>query len=178
MPRTEEGRYYSERIDLRDEEQLARRVRAAKTGGRLGIKLGALTAPVLGPAGGIVGGSLGAITGFILGDHETVFPVDMIAIPAYQAYLIQGTPAFQIFIKEGEVLTQVMMTDAQEALAIVDEVTDNSTRTRKPSKYNKAYSKAFDEIKGSYKLKNGSWAKNGFKRAVKAAHALTKKRMK
>ena len=50
-----------------------------------------------------------------------VFPVDMIAIPAYQAYLIQGAPAFQIYIKEGEMLTQVIPTDAMMAEAVAEE---------------------------------------------------------
>jgi len=120
---------------------------------------------------------LGAIGGFILGDQETVFPVDMVAIPAYQAFMIQGTPAFQIYIKEGEVLTQVIPTDAMAATdALEAPLTDKPKR--KPSKYNKAYSKAFERIKSTYKTKTGSWKKNGFKNAVAAAHKLTKKEMK
>ena len=66
--------------------------------------------------------------------------MDMIAIPAFQAYMIQGTPSFQIFIKEGEVLTQVMMTDAQQAetsLAVVA-----PKKRRKPNAWIK-FSKSF-----------------------------------
>jgi len=177
MPRDENGRYYSERIDLKDEEELARRVANARQYAGYGIKLGTATAPLLGPAGAVVGTTLGAIGGFILGDQETVIPVDMIAIPAYQAYLIAGTPAFQIYIKEGEVLTQVMATDAQMATEVLESAPMAPKVKRAPSAYNKAYSKAFDRIKTDFKLKSGKWAKNGFKRAVKEAHRLVKKEL-
>ena len=46
---------------------------------------------------------------------------------------------------------------------------------RKASAYSKRYGKMFKRVAPKYKLKNGSWAKDGFKRAQKAAHKLTKK---
>ena len=46
---------------------------------------------------------------------------------------------------------------------------------RKASDYSKRYGKAFKKVAPKYKLKNGSWAKDGFKRAQKAAHALAGK---
>ena len=46
---------------------------------------------------------------------------------------------------------------------------------RKASAYAKRYGKMFKRVAPKYKLKNGSWAKDGFKRAQKAAHKLTKK---
>jgi hypothetical protein len=129
----------------------------------------------LGPAGSVVGASLGAIGGFILGDREMVFPVDMIAIPAYQAYLIQGTPAFQIFIKEGEMLSQVIPTDAMMAEAVASEAPAikkkrkanpwikfsksftyrNRRKSETPQAYlsarNKAASRAYKQAKGGTK---------------------------
>ena len=132
MPRTEDGQFYTERIDLSDEERLAERVANAKRFGGYGLKIGTATAPFLGPAGAVVGGALGAISGFILGDQETVFPIDMVAIPAYQAFMIQGTPSFQIYIKEGEVLTQVQMTEAQETSAIIVADSTSKRKTRRP----------------------------------------------
>jgi len=48
---------------------------------------------------------------------------------------------------------------------------------RKPSKYAKAYGKAFKEVSPRYKTKSGSWKKDGFKNAQKAAHKLAKKRV-
>jgi hypothetical protein len=46
---------------------------------------------------------------------------------------------------------------------------------RKASAYSKRYGKMFKRVAPKYKLKNGSWAKDGFKRAQAAAHKLTKK---
>lgn len=46
---------------------------------------------------------------------------------------------------------------------------------RKASSSNKAYSKAFKKVKGKYMTKSGSWKKNGFKNASKAAWKLVKR---
>lgn len=46
---------------------------------------------------------------------------------------------------------------------------------RKASDYSKRYGRNFKRVAGKYKLKSGAWAKNGFKRAQKEAHRLTKK---
>jgi len=45
---------------------------------------------------------------------------------------------------------------------------------RKASAYSKKYGKAFKKVAGKYKLKSGKWAKDGFKRAQKAAHKHAK----
>jgi len=176
LARTKDGEFYTRRIDLTDEEELSDRMLSAKTGFNRGIRIGGLTTPVLGPAGGIVGGALGAISGFILGDQETVFPIDMIAIPAYQAYLLNGTPAFQIYIKEGEVLTQVMPTDAMMASEVVEAVSSPVKRKRAkgaglPKKFAKmgfkkgwaAYKKT-QAYKNKQKKKAKSTAKRGSKK--------------
>lgn len=46
---------------------------------------------------------------------------------------------------------------------------------RKASAYSKRYGRMFKQVAPKYKLKNGSWAKNGFKRAAKEARRLAKK---
>ena len=46
---------------------------------------------------------------------------------------------------------------------------------RKVSAASKRYGRAFKEIAPTYKLKNGSWKKNGFRNAVRAAHKMAKK---
>ena len=46
---------------------------------------------------------------------------------------------------------------------------------RKASAYSKRYGKMFRRVAPKYKLKNGAWAKNGFKRAQREAHKLAKK---
>jgi hypothetical protein len=47
--------------------------------------------------------------------------------------------------------------------------------TRKASAYSKKYGSAFKKVAYRYKKKNGSWKKNGFKLAQKAAHKEAKK---
>ena len=66
--------------------------------------LGGAIGSVFGPAGGAIGAGIGGVTGLIIGDNTTVFPIDMIAIPAYQAHLIQGNAQFTVYIKAGETL--------------------------------------------------------------------------
>ena len=46
---------------------------------------------------------------------------------------------------------------------------------RKASGYNRKYKAAFKRIAPKYKLKSGKWKKNGFRLAVKAAHAAAKR---
>ena len=58
------------------------------------------------------------------------------------------------------------------------ESTSPVKRARKISAYQKAYGKNFKKVQGKYKKKNGSWKQDGFKRAQKEAHKLTKKEMK
>lgn len=50
-----------------------------------------------------------------------------------------------------------------------------TTKKRKPSAYSKKYAKAFKSIAPKHKKKNGSWKKDGYKKAVKAAHAKAKR---
>jgi len=45
---------------------------------------------------------------------------------------------------------------------------------RKPSAYNRKYSKAFGQVKNKYMKKGGGWKKDGFKRAAAAARKLCK----
>ena len=69
-----------------------------------GAALGAAIGARAGVPGAVIGGAIGGIGGWILGDRETVFPVDMVCIPAYQAYMIQGQPAFTVYARAGETL--------------------------------------------------------------------------
>ena len=50
---------------------------------------------------------------------------------------------------------------------------DKPKRKRK-SAYQRRYEKNFKSIEDEYKLKSGRWKKNGFKRAVKQAHKMSK----
>lgn len=121
--------------------------------------------------------AIGGLAGLIVGDTNMVFPIDMIAIPAYQAYMIQGTPQFSVYIKAGETLTATggNVDDVTEGLMEANALTGNSrsnSKPRKASAYNKRYATAFRKVAPKYKKKDGSWQKDGFKRAQRAAHKL------
>lgn len=146
MPRDSEGNFFTTRIEDDDEERLQERALNAVRFGGYGKRVGSIA----GPGGAVLGATLGAISGFILGDQETVFPIDMIAIPAYQAFMLQGTPAFQIYIKEGEVLTQVQPTDAMQANATLGGSSPTKAlapkKKRKLSKWNRYTAKKANQI--------------------------------
>lgn len=76
----------------------------------------------------------GVVVGLIIGDKETVFPIDMVAIPAFQAHMITGTPSMQVYIKAGETLvpTGGNVADMKENMS-VETVSEPKTtkKTRK-----------------------------------------------
>ena len=109
-----------------------------------------------------------------LADDRIVLPVDMVCIPAYQAYMIQGTPSLQIYVRAGETIipTGGNVQDVQE---VVEAVESGGSPQQPPKKKRKtarqiAYGKAFKQLAPKYKLKSGKWKKDGFKNCVKAAH--------
>ena len=115
-----------------------------------------------------------------LADERIVLPLDMVCIPAYQAYMIQGSPSMQIYVRAGETIipTGGNVKDVEEALSSnvaldvghADALVSTKSRKRKPTAYQKKYKAAFKQIAPKYKLKNGKWKKGGFRAAVKAAH--------
>ena len=113
-----------------------------------------------------------------LADERIVLPLDMVCIPAYQAYMIQGSPALQIYVRAGETIipTGGNVKDVEEALQgdKMQDMQPYSTgaplRKRKVTAYQKKYKAAFKSIAPKYKMKNGRWKKGGFRAAVKAAH--------
>jgi len=134
------------------------------------IALGSLGGQIAGPVGVGVGG----VAGLILGDRETVFPVDVVCIPAFQAFMIQGTPSMMYYFRAGETVlpTGGNVEDVQEVMSAVPspQSTEPKKKKRKPSAYSKKYKAAFEKLAPDFKLKNGKWKKGGFKRCVKAAH--------
>lgn len=140
------------------------------------VALGGLGASLGGP----LGGALGAGIGLYIGDGETVFPLDMVAIPAYQAYMIQGSPSLQVYIRAGETLmpTGGNVEDVQEVIQAQAEGSPIASHMgqikRKKTPYQRKYKKAFAKVKPKYMNKNGKWKKGGFKAAVKAAHRMCK----
>lgn len=108
-----------------------------------------------------------------LADQETVVPYDMIAIPAHEYFRLSSDPTFQIYIRGGETImpTGGNVEDVQE---VVDSMAVEEAPVRKKRKTPRqvAYGKAFKRIAPKYKLKNGKWKKDGFKRCVKEAHRI------
>lgn len=124
--------------------------------------------------GGFYGGLVGGALGFILGDEEIVFPVDMIAIPAFEAYKITTPPSTQIFIRAGETLvpTGGNVRDVEEAMEEVALEQIAKPKKKKTTAYQRKYKAAFKKVKSKHKKKNGQWKKGGFKAAVKEAHKI------
>ena len=153
-------------------EAAASKVQSAVALGGLGASIGTAVAPGIGTA---IGGTIGATTGLIIGDGQTIFPLDMVAIPAYQAYMIGGTPSLQVYIRAGETLmpTGGNVEDVQEVVESMA-VQDTPKPRKKTTAYQRKYKKAFAKVKPKHMAKNGKWKKGGFKAAVKAAHRMCK----
>ena len=58
---------------------------------------------------------------------------------------------------------------------VMDSETPSPKPKRKMTAYQRRYKTNFRKIESEYKKKNGEWKKNGFKRAVQAAHRMSKK---
>lgn len=114
-----------------------------------------------------------------LADDFITIPIPMIAIPAHESHLLNGSPSMQIYIRAGETIvpTGGNVQDFEQGVAETQALKAESV-TPKPKKkttaYQRKYKKAFASVKGKYKLKNGKWKKDGFKNAVKAAHRMCK----
>lgn len=110
-----------------------------------------------------------------LADAPTVVPFDMIAIPAHEYFRLSSDPTFQIYIRGGETIipTGGNVEDVREVVETMV-VEDTPVRKKRKTAYQKKYKSAFDSIKAVYMKKDGTWKKDGFKRAVKHAHKKAK----
>ena len=114
-----------------------------------------------------------------LADDFITIPLPMIAIPAHESHLLNGSPSMQIYIRAGETIvpTGGNVQDFEQGVAETQALKAESATPRprkKTTAYQRKYKKAFASVKGKYKLKNGKWKKDGFKNAVKAAHRMCK----
>lgn len=122
-----------------------------------------------------------------LADERIVLPLDMVCIPAYQAFMIQGSPSLTIYVRAGETIipTGGNVQDVQQALDQADAdsrieslypqtVTSPTGSNKPPTAYQRRYKSAFKSLAPKYKLKNGKWKKGGFKRAVKESHKMAR----
>ncbi len=125
--------------------------------------------------GGGLGAVAGATLGLIIGDDTITFPLDMICIPAYQAYMIQGSPSLQYYVRAGETLVPTGgnvqdVVEGEKQAAELSTLGSSAKPRKKTTAYQRRYKKAFKQVSPTYKLKNGKWKKGGFQKAVKAAH--------
>ena len=106
------------------------------------IDYGTLGYEIAGGVGAVAGASLG----LLIGDETTVLPIDMIAIPAYQAYMLQGnSPAITLYIKAGEAIiaTGGNVRDVKEGEEEVKELTKPKRKRKKRTKWHR-FVKAFE----------------------------------
>jgi len=116
----------------------------------------------------------GVMVGLIIGDEETVFPIDMIAIPAFQAHMLSGTPSMQIYIKAGETLvpTGGNVADMKENMDVKAVSEAPTPKKRKSSKWNQYVKRKANHIKlrsGKLDLKKMAkeFAKTQVKKGIK-----------
>tara|TARA_R100000231_G_scaffold137560_1_gene114131 strand:- start:1764 stop:2270 length:507 start_codon:yes stop_codon:yes gene_type:complete len=100
--------------------------------------------------GGPVGAVGGGLAGFYLADKGTVFPVDMVCIPAYQSFMIQGNPAFTVYARAGET---VVPTGGN--VADVTMVTEPTGATSRPKRKMSKWNRYVKNKKNHIKMKNG-----------------------
>ena len=74
-------------------------------------------------------------------------------------------------VDEYMALRQLISSERESEGSVLQENTASKTpKKRRKSAYSRKYSTAFKKISTRYKNKNGTWKKDGFKRAVRAAH--------
>jgi len=120
----------------------------------------------------------GVMVGLIIGDEETVFPIDMIAVPAFEyAQLrsnIHSNPSMMVYIKAGETLvpTGGNVADMNENMDVKAVSEAPAAKKRKPSKWNRYVKRKANHIKlksGKLDLKKMAkeFAKTQVKKQVK-----------
>jgi len=81
----------------------------------------------------------------------------------------------RLTLEEYEALTSLIGSERESEGATL---AAKEKKPRKASAYSKRYGKALKKVAPKFKLKNGSWKKDGFKMAVRAAHKLAKSNRK
>jgi len=114
------------------------------------VKTASALAALGGSIAGPIGAGAGVITGLIIGDKNTVFPIDMIAVPAFEWKGNLGDYSYKVYIRAGETLvpTGGNVADMEENMDIeaVSE-TPGPKKKRKRSKWNIYTSKKKNQIR-------------------------------
>ena len=124
--------------------------------------------------GAAVGGPIGAVggglAGWFLADEGTVMPVDMVCIPAYQSYMIQGNPAFTIYARAGETIIPTGGNVADMQSNEIQMPIAKKKRTKKS-----AWQKYMGQKKNQIKFKSGKMKGRLNLKAMSKAFKKTKK---
>lgn len=106
------------------------RVVSGAIGAGTGAAIGTAVAPGIGTA---IGAGIGGLAGLIFGDDNTVLPVDMVAIPAFEAYMITGNPSFRLYIRAGETIVPTGGNVDDVELGIAENVAPQRRERKKPT---------------------------------------------
>lgn len=83
-------------------------------------------------------------------------------------------PNVTMTLEEYEALKRLITSEREsEGSSLV--IREKKKTPRKASAYNKRYATNFRKVCSKYKTKSGSWKKDGFKRAQREAHKLSRK---
>jgi len=78
-------------------------------------------------------------------------------------------------VDEYMALRQLISSERESEGSTLSEEASPAPKKRRSSAYSRKYKTAFKKVASTYKNKNGTWKKGGFKKAVKAAHKAVKK---
>ena len=121
---------------------------------------------------GLPGAAVGGLVGLIVGDETIVLKMDYIAVPAFEYSALRNgiPPSHTILLKEGEVITQVQMTEAEESEAIILESKPQKKKRKKLNSWQR-FLKTFQYRK---RRKNESGTDYGAARMKAASRAFKK----
>ncbi len=121
----------------------------------------------------------GVMVGLIIGDEETVFPIDMIAVPAFEYAALRANPSmpnpsYMVYIKAGETLvpTGGNVKDMTENMDIKAVSKAPATKKRKLTAWNRYVKNKVNQIR----FKSGkNKGKLDLKKMAKRYRAITQK---
>jgi len=118
--------------------------------------------------GMMLGGPAGARLGGTAGTAFNLSPVNRELLDTIDAAILSRFP-------EEDVGLGNRITEAEYLRSRRRSTSLREKKKRKPSAYNRRYSKCFKKLSKKYKKKSGGWKKDGFKRCAKAAARCAKK---
>lgn len=81
----------------------------------------------------------------------------------------------RLTLEEYERLIEMAMGGNMVAANVLNNPETIAPKKKRSSAYSRRYKANFRKVAPDFKMKSGKWMKNGFKRAVKLAHKMSKK---